>query len=233
MIDRKSNYGRHHIRKFLEECMPFQSVLDVGAGGGDDLMIARDINNLVKLNALESYKPSIEKLMEKGISVHSTNIERELFPFKDGACDVIVANQVLEHTKEIFWIFHEITRVLPVGGKLILGVPNLASLHNRLLLLLGRQPSPIKTASAHVRGFTKKDLLDFLESCFPGGYQFKGFGGSNFYPFPPFAAKPLAKILPSMAWGIFFLFEKQLSYYQEFIEFPEKQKLETNFYRGS
>ena len=86
-----------------------------------------------------------------------------------------------------------------MGGKLIIGVPNLASLHNRILLCLGRQPSPIKTHSAHVRGYTKYDLLDFLQSCFPEGYALKDFKGSNFYPFPPVVAKPLAQILPNMA----------------------------------
>ena len=53
----------------------------------------------------------------------------------------MIANQILEHTKEVFWIWHEIARVLAPQGQLILGVPNLASAHNRLLLLLGRQPT--------------------------------------------------------------------------------------------
>jgi hypothetical protein len=75
-------------------------------------------------------------------------------------------------------------------------------------LFFSRQPSPIKTASAHVRGYTKNDIEHFLSSCFPGGYQFKFFGGSNFYPFSPSLARPLAKVFPNLAWGIFFLLQK-------------------------
>ncbi len=108
----------------------------------------------------------------------------------------------------------------------------MAALHNRILLALGRQPSPIKTHSAHVRGFTKRDLLKFVNFCFPDGYQLTDFGGSNFYPFPPFIAKPLAKFLPNMAWGIFLLLEKKRKYNQEFLEYPVKERLETNFYLG-
>jgi len=160
------------------------------------------------------------------------DIERGVFPFANESIDVVVANQILEHTKEIFWIFHEITRVLTVGGKLIIGVPNLASLHNRLLLLIGIQPTSIQNASAHVRGYTKYDLLRFLRNCFPDGYELKGFGGSNFYPFPPIIARPLARIFPNMAWGIFFMFEKQKPYQREFLDFPVTNRLETNFFLG-
>ena len=39
------------------------------------------------------------------------NIERDDLPLADGQADLIIANQVLEHTKEIFWIFHEVSRL--------------------------------------------------------------------------------------------------------------------------
>ncbi len=232
MIDRSLNYGRHVINDFLQQSESFNTVLDIGAGAGTDLMLAREINQHCQLLALESYPPNVKKLQSNKVKVSHADIEKDHFPFDDDTIDIIIANQILEHTKEVFWIFHEITRLLPVGGKLIIGVPNLAALHNRILLGLGRQPSPIKTRSAHVRGFTQQDLLNFLESCFPGGYLLKDFKGSNFYPFPPIIAKPLAKLLPNMAWGIFLLLEKKQIYNQEFLEYPVKERLETNFYLG-
>jgi hypothetical protein len=36
-----------------------------------------------------------------------------------------------------------------------------------------------------------------------------------------------------MAWSIFFLLEKQREYGREFIDFPARERLETNFYVGS
>ncbi len=232
IIDKQLNYGRHVVRAFLRRSLPFERVMDIGAGEGMDLSIASSVSPSAKLYAVEVFPQNVNKLKKQGVSVFPIDIEKESFPLDDGFVDVIIANQILEHTKEIFWIFHEVTRVLPVGGKLILGVPNLASLHNRILLLAGKQPSPIKSNSAHVRGFTKGDIVNFMESCFPGGYKLLNFGGSNFYPFPPLIAKPLANAFPSMAWGIFFLFEKQLPYSGEFVEFPRKVRLETNFFLG-
>ena len=234
MIDRSLNYGRHHIKAFLETCLPFETVLDIGAGKGDDLMLASQVgqqNTCLKFS-IESNDENVRILKAKGIQVYVKNIERDTFPFEDGSIDVVIANQILEHTKELFWIFHEITRILPCGGKLIIGVPNLASLHNRVLLLLGQQPTPIQTNSAHIRGFTKGDILKFVDSCFPGGYELKAFGGSNFYPFPQVIARPLARIFPIMAWGIFVMFEKGRNYQREFLDYPVIHRLETNFYLG-
>ena len=209
--------------------MPYQRILDIGAGRGDDLSIARRINNAAELFAIERDGVDVTKLESLAIGVYSVDIEQARLPFEDESMDVIIANQIFEHTKELFWVFHEISRVLRHQGKLILGVPNLAALHNRLLLLLGHQPSSLKNNSAHIRGFTKHDLLRFLESCFPKGYKLCAFSGSNFYPFPPIIARLLARIFPNMAWGIFMLLEKVNNYDRGFLEYLALKKLQTNF----
>jgi ubiquinone/menaquinone biosynthesis C-methylase UbiE len=231
LIDRSLNYGRHHIKRFLERAGNFQTVLDLGAGHGDDLLLAKDLRPQSKLHAVEVYPPYVEELEAQGITVHTLNIELDKLPFPDESVDVIIMNQILEHVKEVFWIFHEVSRVLSVGGSFIIGVPNLVAWHNRLLVLLGFQPTPLKNYSAHVRGWSKRDIQKFFKECF-AGYQFKEFGGSNFYPFPPFLARPLAAVLPNMAWGVFMRWEKQKGYDKQFLEYPVNLQLETNFYLG-
>lgn len=237
MINRELNYGRHLIKNFGAKALNqviIPQVLDVGAGSGSDLQIIKNVAPNSILHAIECYPPNVENLQIQNIKTKSIDIENDPFPFPDEHFDLILSNQVLEHTKEVFWILHEMSRTLKVNGHLIIGLPNLASLHNRILLLLGKQPTSIKTASAHVRGFTKQDFLNFLESCFPGGFELSEFGGSNFYPFPPFIARPLAQIWPQAAWGIFFLIKKTKPYdNKSFLDFPIKEKLETNFYLGN
>jgi SAM-dependent methyltransferase len=233
MIDRSLNYGRGSIEYFLECSAPYATVLDLGAGSGSDLLLARKRNPGARLLALEGFPPNVERLAALGVEASPHNLERGRFPYGDEGLDIVIANQILEHTKEIFWILHEISRTLRVGGRLIIGVPNLAALHNRVLLGLGRQPSPIKTLSAHVRGFTRGDLLAFLEGCYPGGYRLIDFRGANFYPLPPLLARPLARIFPTLAWGIFFLLEKVRPYSREFLDTPAREGLETPFYVGS
>jgi SAM-dependent methyltransferase len=232
MIDRSLNYGRHQIQRFLKSIGGFENILDVGAGQGYDLLCAREVNPRASLSGLEANPAYGETLKGKGIQVQSVDIEHDVFPFEDDAFDVVMANQILEHTKELFWIFDQISRVLKENGHLIIGVPNLAALHNRVLLASGLQPSPLKNNSAHVRGFTKGDVLQFVESGFPGGYRLVGFGGSNFYPFPPLLARPLAGLFPTLAWGIFFHFQKVKPYRGEFCQYPTRMQLESNFYVG-
>jgi SAM-dependent methyltransferase len=232
MIDRSLNYGREIIEYFIQHSVPFATVLDIGAGTGSDLLLARKWNPSARLLALEGTPSSVESLVTLRVEAALHDLERSRFPYKDECFDIIIANQILEHTKEVYWILHEISRTLRVGGRLIIGVPNLAALHNRVLLLLGRQPSQIKTLSAHVRGFTRGDLLAFLEGCFPGGYRLIDFRGANFYPFPPWLARPFAHIFPTLAWGIFFLFEKVKPYSREFLDILTREELETPFYVG-
>lgn len=236
MIDRGLNYGREQIVALAEKCQAsgarVDTILDLGAGRGDDLLNLKGCFPKAKLHGIECYPEYIRDLNSKGITVHSLNLESSRLPLPNESVDLIVANQILEHTKEVFWILHESTRVLRPGGHLIVGVPNLASLHNRLLLLLGRQPTCIQTASAHIRGFTRSDFLDFLNTCFPSGYTFRGWKGGNFYPFPPTIAKPLAGMFPGMAYSIFMLVRKEKSYRSSFVEYPRTERLETNYFLG-
>jgi SAM-dependent methyltransferase len=232
MIDRSLNYGRPIVRRFIEAARPYQRVLDLGAGTGVDLLAARAAQPGCVLHAVELHPPNVELLKRQGVEVAGLDLERDRLPFDDGTIDLVIANQVLEHTKEVFWIWHEIARVLRVDGQVILGVPNLASAHNRLLLLLGRQPSVIKTASAHVRGFTRSDLVHFLEAASPGTFVLREHGGANFYPLPRALARPMARALPSLAWGLFLRLVKQREYRGEFLSFPARERLETNFYTG-
>ncbi len=216
-------------------------VLDLGCGHGTDLLnIRKDVVSRLShygslselgLYGIENYPPYVEECRREGIQVESLDVEHDPLPWKDGTFDVVVANQVLEHTKEIYWIVAEVVRVLKPGGIFLVGVPNLASLHNRLLLLFGQQPTAIQTHSAHVRGFTRRDFHRFAEL---GGYlKPAGVKGSNFYPFPPLLSRPLAALFPSLAWGAFFRLERT-GKQGDFLEClqGEENFLETPFYGG-
>lgn len=236
MIDRGLNYGRHLISKFSQQALIGRvgpQVLDIGAGSGTDLALVKKVAPSANLNAIESWPPNVEMLKKMGCETQTLNLELDRFPYSDKSLDLVIANQVLEHTKEIFWICHEVSRTLKVGGHFLIGVPNLASFHNRGLLLLGRQPTAIQTASAHIRGFTKHDILRFFGKCFPEGYELVAFGGSNFYPFPAAVAKPLAAMWGGGAVSIFLLLRKKSDYTGSFVRYPVTEKLETNYFLGT
>jgi SAM-dependent methyltransferase len=232
IIDKSLNYGRHLLVSFARTAAPFQVAVDLGAGGGGDLAAIRSVAPSSELHGVEIFPPYQQRMRESGISVHDLNLERDALPFQNESVDLLLMNQIMEHLKDIFWVLHEASRVLRVGGSLLIGVPNLGSLHNRLLLLANQQPTVINNSSAHVRGYTRRDFIHLLNAGHPDGYQLQQWGGSNFYPFPPFAARPIARLLPSLAWGLFMRFEKTKPYYDGFIRYPEESRLESNFYLG-
>lgn len=204
------NYGRDIISSFIVKNCPTNSsikILDIGCGLGGDLENAKNTlqNKSVELFGIEINLDYAETNKNNGIKISSLDIESATLPFEKEYFDIIIINQVLEHTKEIFFITSQANRVLKKGGILIVGVPNLAALHNRILLLLGRQPACIKTLSAHIRGFTKKDLISFFQK---NGFSLLNFAGSNFYPFPKKIAKILSSIFPTFSVCIFAAFKK-------------------------
>lgn len=232
-IDHAESYGPHVIRRLVGTLPHVGCAVDLGAGTGRDLGIVKSIHPDARTIALEAGSTYARELAATVDEVYTLDIERDPFPLADGSVDLVLANQVLEHTKEVFWIFHEISRVLSIGGHALIGVPNIASWHNRLLLLFGVHPTQHKLCSAHVRPFSKRDTLKFLEACFPGGYQLVGFAGAQFYPFPPILARALARTFPTGAFSIFFLLRKLRPYTDEFATYPSRARFETNFWRGS
>jgi len=109
------------------------------------------------------------------------------------------------------------------GGLVIVGVPNLASLHNRIMLLLGEQPSCIEVLSSHVRGFTAPSFKRFIET--DGYFNVLETRGSNFYPFPSSVSKYLSKLFPTLSVGIFFLIKRK----NKNGKFFDAQRIKTRF----
>lgn len=231
--DQSETYGPHVVEDLVARLKELRVVVDLGAGTGRDLEIVRRHHPQARLIAIEGGIDYAEGLAGKANDIYVSDIEREPLPLTDGQADLIMANQVLEHTKEVFWIFHQVTRSLKLGGHFLFGVPNICSLHNRFLLMIGKQPTQHKVCSAHVRPFSKADTLAFLNACFPGGYELVQFRGAQFYPFPKPVARLLANAFPTFAFTIFFLIRKIANYRDEFVTYPGRAGLETNFWTGN
>jgi SAM-dependent methyltransferase len=91
------------------------------------------------------------------------DVEEADFPAPNGQFDLVVWNRELVTVKHLAPALDEMRRVLEPGGMAILAVPNLAALHNRLLLLAGRQPTTLHVGSGdHIRGFTIPSMTSFL-----------------------------------------------------------------------
>jgi SAM-dependent methyltransferase len=91
------------------------------------------------------------------------NVEAAAFPAADGDFDLVIWNRELDTVKNLGPALREVQRALRPGGVFVVAVPNLAALHNRLLLLVGRQPTTLQIRNGdHVRGFASRPMTEFL-----------------------------------------------------------------------
>lgn len=140
-------------------------ILDIGCWNGDFTVQIRDVlgvsqNNVYGIEAdkdehsdsyggIEAGANEVEVARSRGIQVTESDLNKPL-PFADGTFDVITANQVLEHVWKVDDLLLEIRRVLKDDGVFVVGVPNLAALHERLSLLFGYNPSTWHTAEVQI-----------------------------------------------------------------------------------
>lgn len=68
------------------------------------------------------------------------NLDEKDLPFPDHHFDAVVMLMVLEHVFNPFHAVRELRRVCKGNGHVVIGVPNIASIKNRLSLLRGQMP---------------------------------------------------------------------------------------------
>lgn len=231
--DRRLNYGRSIITNFAQiiNYKP-KNVLDIGCGMGFDLQNIKKIFPNIDLYGIDNdFGDKIEFLKENenGIRVLNCDIEENNIAFNDEKFDIVISNQTIEHCKNIHHIISECVRVLKINGILIIGVPNLASLHNRLALLFGIQPPSIKLDSGHVRGFTTNELINFIIKISDNSLKLINLKGSNFYPLPPLMSKSLSKLFPKLSVSVFLAFRKTKNYEQQYINQLKLKPYETKY----
>jgi ubiquinone/menaquinone biosynthesis C-methylase UbiE len=155
---------------------------------------------------MDCFEESVKTARGKGVKAYQCDLEKERFPFDSDYFDIVISNQVFEHLKQIYMPLTEIYRVLKPNGHLLFGVPNLASLHNRFLLLIGKQPTCIQIFDEHVRAFTPDALIKFL--TFNNLFEVVKFKGIGFYPLIPPASNVFSSIFPKGSVIILILLRK-------------------------
>ncbi|MFX0200592.1 MAG: class I SAM-dependent methyltransferase [Candidatus Hodarchaeota archaeon] len=228
------NYGREIISNWARDLSVKWSntnvikILDVGCGNGEDLSnIEKALPNVkIKLYGIDYQAIDACRTKERGVEIHLLDIERDRFPFDNNYFNLIIANQIFEHTKEIFWILYECSRVLKTNGHLIVSVPNMAALHNRILLLIGKQPTCTHVVGPHIRGFTLREFREFIETA--NVFRVVKFGASNLFPLPPVISRSILRIFPGLGITILFLCERQDSA-GNILRTIARRKFDTNF----
>ncbi len=168
-------------------------LLDVGCwDGAQTLRYAAPLG--ARCLGIEIFPEPAAAAEARGLEVAHVDLECEPFPWPDASVDVVVCNQVLEHLKNIWLPLSEMFRVLRPGGHALLSVPNLGSLHNRVMLALGLQPTSIRTFGPHVRGYTLREFRGLVG--FDDGFEVRSVRGVGFHPIPAPFSRPFAMLWP-------------------------------------
>jgi SAM-dependent methyltransferase len=171
-------------------------ILDVGCGDGSALAVAARYisgqNPPHRFAGLDWSADALRQARGCGLSVVRGSVSPRL-PVADGAADVVIMSELIEHLVDPDGAVAEVRRVLRPGGSLLLSTPNLAAWYNRGLLAVGIQPvfsevsltgvfgRPGRVVAGHLRLFTRRALTEFLTAS---GFRCVTVAGARYHDVP-------------------------------------------------
>jgi methionine biosynthesis protein MetW len=145
-------------------------VLDVGCGNCWTTELFKG-SSAVEHFGIDISDNALKLAEKKGVTVKKANLDCEPIPFEDNSFDLVLCSDIIEHTLYPENILKEAGRVLKKGGSLIVVVPNIVSLFNRVLVLLGFYPWGVESTgtlelrdvffhwnTGHMRTYTKRSI---------------------------------------------------------------------------
>jgi SAM-dependent methyltransferase len=165
-------------------------VIDVGCGDGSALAVAARQNPGHRFAGMDWSAGALRQARALGLEVLRGGMD---LPVADGAADVVIMSEVIEHLVDPDGAVAEVRRVLRPGGSLLLSTPNLAAWYNRALLAAGVQPvfsevslrgiygRPGQVVAGHLRLFTRRALTEFLAAS---GFRCVTVAGARYHDVP-------------------------------------------------
>lgn len=111
----------------------FQSLLELGCYPGHSTEYYLNNLKIKKYFAVDYKEELLGRARAMGVEASICDLEKDKLPFNDNSFNLVIANQVFEHLKNIFSPLSEIHRVLKPGGILVFSVPNLAVRTGKLI----------------------------------------------------------------------------------------------------
>ena len=165
----------HRVRQAVALVPPGARLLDVGAGDGYITAEVATAAGAELAVSLDVGAPQPLAPRPRAVTQVTARLSAPL-PFRDGAFDVVVSLETIEHLLDPDGLLAEARRVLAPGGALVLSTPRLDALLVVGSLLLGVQPPGVEASSrrrygnpfgeqrpsGHVHVFTRRALREAL-----------------------------------------------------------------------
>jgi SAM-dependent methyltransferase len=188
--------ARRQARMLAEVLRDFAGpavIVDLGCGDGSALAVAAEHNPAHRFAGIDWSGDALRRAQALGLTVVRAGVAGASLPVADGAADVVIMSELIEHLVDPDGAVAEVRRVLRPGGSLLLSTPNLAAWYNRGLLALGIQPifsevslqgvfgRPGRVVAGHLRLFTRRALTEFLTAS---GFRCVTVTGARYHDVP-------------------------------------------------
>jgi SAM-dependent methyltransferase len=138
-----------HLRAFVRTLGRAARALDVGCGDG---RLTAELD-AAELTAADVSRVALERARQRLPGARIAELEPDApLPFEDGAFDLVLCAETIEHVRDVQLLLSEARRVLRPGGTLALTTPAVRP--------LVRPPDPL---SPHLRMFTRRSLRGLLD----------------------------------------------------------------------
>jgi SAM-dependent methyltransferase len=187
--------ARRQARMLAETLRGFAGpavIVDLGCGDGSALAVAAGQDPAHRFAGIDWSGDALRRAQALGLTVVRGSVNPGL-PLADGAADVVIMSELIEHLVDPDGAVAEVRRVLRPGGSLLLSTPNLAAWYNRGLLAVGIQPvfsevslrgvfgRPGRVVAGHLRLFTRRALTEFLTAS---GFRCVTVTGARYHDVP-------------------------------------------------
>lgn len=136
------------------------TLVELGVGMGEFASLVRDYSLPYKYIGVDGSPRQIDTLQDDGFQTMLADFENQI-PLEDDSVDVVVSLEVIEHIADAEQFVKEISRILKLGGFLILSTPNVGFALHRINYFLYAE---VHQEGIHLRHFNQARLNKILET---------------------------------------------------------------------
>jgi len=144
----------HDLNRAIEPLKPtsMERMLDIGCGfGGLAAFVGRTLR-ISEIHGIDKDADVLGEARQKSVRTHHLDVSKSGLPYPDGHFDLIISFGMLDYLPCFDPLLQEIGRVTRTGGHVLISLPNLASWHNRIAILLGYQPRDVEVSREVLAG---------------------------------------------------------------------------------